>query len=130
MNRLNEISCEQIEQLNQYRLTKLLLMLLRAEAKKYGLFQSTIAVSTKINVGGGPVGHDMPHGNSANDFRIGDQSAVATPPERFRTHHAHPVQSPAAVEFLQCLFKCFGLHVIGVRAKTGIVPRRIDGCFF
>src|SRR6266850_5942728 len=53
MNQLNQITFREIERLDQFQLTELLLMLLGMEAGKHGLFQAGIAVSLKIDVSDG-----------------------------------------------------------------------------
>ena len=53
MNHLNQITFEEIQRLDQFQLTELLLMLLGLEAGKHNLFQAGIAVSLKIEVSDG-----------------------------------------------------------------------------
>src|SRR4051812_34482197 len=53
MNQLNQITFREIERLDQFQLTELLLMLLRAEAEQNSLVRSAVAVSLKIEVSDG-----------------------------------------------------------------------------
>jgi hypothetical protein len=62
------------------------------------------------------------HGNPACHFGVGDHPAVAAPPDSLGAHHAHPLLLSLHVEFCEAVLKQGGLHVVGIRSKSFIVP--------
>lgn len=56
---------------------------------------------------------------------VGDDAAMATPPNRFRTHISETMPSPEIDEFRQSFAEILTHRVIGIVAKAGVRPEAI-----
>src|SRR6185437_4956774 len=65
--------------------------------------------------------------DAADQKRICNQGAVAAPRHRFGTHDGGWALAGKADEFFQRVGEGLSLHVIGIAAKAGVAPRRIEG---
>src|SRR5438046_3216982 len=56
---------------------------------------------------------------------IGDQSAMASPPNRFGAHDCHMLVADQFDQLFDSVRKSLALHIIGITSKCFISPRRI-----
>ena len=74
-------------------------------------------------------GEDVLDLDSARGQGVGDQRTVTSPGDRFRAHNHRRTGGGQSNELGQAVSKRGGLHVIGVAAKTRVLPTGIDGIF-
>lgn len=70
---------------------------------------------------------DLPHFDSSNRQRIGNQGTVTPPWHSLRTHYCDALLLCEFYQLIQIFLEFCSLHVIGIAAETRVVPTHVYG---